>query len=196
MRQTTTRGRVSYEPSTLGDGYPMQTGKDMGRFTSYAEKIDAQKVRARSESFFDHFSQVTLFYNSQSEPEKEHIVNALRCELGKVETPAVRERMVYMLAQIDKILASLVAEGLGLSVPARLDTPLNKSVPADGEVKKFQPKHVDQSTIGISPALSMVSTLKDSIKTRKVAILAADRFDAVALSSIKQALTTAGAHRS
>ncbi|MCL5800997.1 MAG: catalase HPII [Gammaproteobacteria bacterium] len=192
MRQTINRGRVSYEPNTLGGGCPMQAGKNMGGFVSYAEKIDAQKVRARSDSFFDHFSQASLFWNSQSDTEKAHIVRAFRFELGNVQTPAIRERMVYMLAHVDKTLASRVAEGLGISIPAKLDTPLNQGIPADGDVRQFQPKPV-KKTIGNSPALSMANTIKDSIRTRKIAVLAADGFDDTALSGMKQALTAAGA---
>ena len=116
----------------------------MAGFTSFAERIDARKIRARSASFFDHFSQATLFFNSQSEPEKNHIIRALRFELGKVETPAIRERMLGLLAQVDKNLANQVAQGLGLSVPSKLDKPLNMSIPADGNPAKFQPKRVAQ----------------------------------------------------
>jgi catalase len=192
MRQTINRSRTSYEPNTLGGGCPFQAGRDAGGFTSYAEKIDAQKVRARSESFFDHFSQAALFYNSQSEPEKQHIIKALRFELGKVETLAIRERMVGMLAYVDKTLARSVAEGLGLRVPAKLDSPLNHSVPADGDARRFQPKPVNQE-VGTSPALSMANTVKDSIKTRKIAILAADGFDDAAVSVMTRALQAAGA---
>jgi catalase len=192
MRQQINRGRVAYEPNSLGGGCPMQAGADMGGFVSYAEKIDGQKVRARSASFFDHFSQATLFYNSQSQPEQDHIVKALRFELGKVETPAIRERMVYVLAQVDKTLASRVAEGLGIKVPAKIDGPLNMSVPADGNVKQFQPRRVDKE-VGTSPALSMANTPKDSIKTRKIAVLAADGFDDAALAAMQKALMNAGA---
>jgi catalase len=192
MRQTINRGRVSYEPNSLGGGCPMQAKADMGGFVSYAEKIEAHKVRARSESFFDHFGQAALFWNSQSEPEKEHIVQAFRFELGKVEAPHIRTRMVGMLAQVDRTLASRVAQGLGLSVPTKLETPLNMSVPADGNIAQFQPKPVKKS-IGHSPALSMAHTVKDSIKTRKIAILATDGFDDAALSTMKRALTAAGA---
>jgi catalase len=191
MRQTINRGRVSYEPNSLGGGCPMQAHADMGGFVSYAEKIEGHKVRTRSASFFDHFSQAALFWNSQSEPEKEHLVQALRFELGKVEITAIRERMVGMLAHVDDTLASRVAEGLGLSVPSKLDKPLNMSVPADGDVEKFQPKPV-KKPVGHSPALSMANTVKDSIKTRKIAILAADGVDDAALSSMMQALTAAG----
>jgi catalase len=192
MRQQINRGRVSYQPNTLGGGCPFQAGVDVSGFAGYAEKIDAQKVRARSESFFDHFSQATLFYNSQSEPEQDHIVKALRFELGKVETPAIRERMVYVLSQIDKTLAGRVAEGLGIKVPVKIDGPLNMNVPADGNPKQFQPKRNDKE-VGSSPALSMANTVKDSVKTRKVAVLAADGFDDAALAAMKKALTSAGA---
>ncbi|MEK6289759.1 MAG: catalase-related domain-containing protein, partial [Acidobacteriota bacterium] len=192
MRQTVNRGQTSYEPNTLRGGCPFQAGADMGGFTSFAERIDAQKVRARSTSFFDHFSQATLFYNSQSEPEKNHIINALRFELGKVETPAIRQRMLGLLAQVDKTLARRVAEGLGLSVPAKLDKPINMSIPADGNPLRFQPKRAPQE-ITVSPALSMVSSPKDTIKTRKIAFLVADGFDDAAVLNMKKALIAAGA---
>ncbi len=149
-------------------------------------------MRARSASFFDHFSQATLFYNSQSQPEQDHIVKALRFELGKVETPAIRERVVYILSHVDKTLAARVAEGLGIKVPSKIDGPLNMSVPADGNPKQFQPKRVEKE-VGSSPALSMANTPKDSIKTRKVAVLAADGFDGTALAAMKKALMNAGA---
>ena len=55
----------------------------MGGFVSYAEKIDAPKVRARSEKFFDHFSQAALFFNSQSHPEKSHIVKRSAFRIGQ-----------------------------------------------------------------------------------------------------------------
>jgi hypothetical protein len=170
---------MSYEPNTLGGGCPMQAGVHMGGLVSYPENIDGQKVRTRSASFFDHFSQATLFYRSQSEPEQAHIVNALRFELGKVDTPAIQERMLYLLSYIDHDLANRVADGLGISVPTKLDAPLNMSVPADGDIAQYQPKRVTQA-VGRSPALSMAQTLKGTIQTRKIAVLAADGVDSVA----------------
>jgi catalase len=195
MRQTINRGQTSYDPNSLRGGCPFQAGADMSGFTSFAERIDAEKIRARSASFFDHFSQATLFYNSQSEPEKGHIIRALRFELGKVETPPIRERMLFLLAQVDKGLANSVAEGLGLTVPAKLDKPMNMSIPADGDPKKFQPKRVSQS-IDVSPALRQVENPNfpdKTIKTRKVAVLLADGFDDAAVQEMNKALLTAGA---
>jgi catalase len=192
MRQTINRGRVAYHPNTLGGGCPMQAGRAAGGFTTYPGAVDGPKVRERGEKFFDHFSQATLFWNSQSDPEKQHIVQAFRFELGKVEVPAIRERMVGMLAQVDRTLASRVAEGLGLAVPPKVAGQLNHSVPADADPRKFQPLGLKQ-TVAQSRALSMVNTVKDTAETRKVAILAADGVEEDAISTMQRALTAAGA---
>jgi catalase len=93
---------------------------------------------------------------------------------------------------VDHTLAGLVAQGLGLTVPARLEGPLNLSIPADGNMKRFQPSRRNPS-IARSPALSMANTVKDGIATRKVAILAADGVDEAAIAAMKQAMTAAGA---
>jgi catalase len=190
-QQRIDRGRVAYEPNSLGGGCPFQAGADMSGFVSFAERIDAQKVRARSRSFFDHFSQAALFFHSQSQPEQIHIVNALRFELGKVEVPAIRERMVFMLSQVDRSLAEQVAHELGIPVPAKIDGPLNKSMPADANPKDFQPTRA--KAMAPSPALSMANTPKDTIKTRKIAALVADGFDGASLAAVKKALTAGGA---
>ncbi|MDR3678657.1 MAG: catalase [Flavipsychrobacter sp.] len=190
MRQIINKGQVSYSPNSLGGGCPFQAGVMEGGFTSYTEKIDAKKVRERSKSFFDHYSQATLFYNSQSEPEKAHIVNALSFELGNVKTQAVRERMLAVLLQIDKGLATQVANALGAEIP-KIEF-LNQSIPADGKPANYQSKKV-KSSIATSAALSMAGTVKDTIKTRKIAILAANGVDDKSLTSIKDALTAEGA---
>src|SRR5687767_6787673 len=169
MRQTINEGRVSYQPNTLGGGCPMQAKANIGGFISYAEQIEGSKVRARGEKFFDHFTQAALFWNSQSHPEKAHIVQALRFELGKVEVPAIQQRMVALLMRVDQTLAGLVAQGLGLLTTTKVEGPLNLSVPADGNVKQFQPKPRAE-TLQRSPALSMANTIKEGIATRKIAI--------------------------
>lgn len=192
MRQQINTTQTSYHPNSLGGGCPFQAKAMEGGFTSYAEKIDAQKIRARSKSFFDHFSQATLFFNSQSEAGKNHIINALRFELSKVETPAVRERMVGILSQIDAGLADKVAEAIGVDVPKKPAQPINHSIPADGNPKDFQPVHV-KSSLSKSPALNMDNLKRDSIKTRKVAILAADGVNEKTLNIIKAALKAQGA---
>ncbi|KAA6438470.1 catalase [Dyadobacter flavalbus] len=192
MRQTINRGKVSYSPNSLGDGAPYQAKAQEGGYTSYPEKIDARKVRARSKSFFDHFSQARLFFNSQSDPEKNHIIDALSFELGKVKTVAIRERMLGILSLIDKSLASGVGYALGLTVPQQPEQPINHSYPADADPKDYQPV-ITEGKLTASAALSMANTPKDSIKTRKIAFLAADGVNEKSLNAVRSALTSAGA---
>ena len=190
-RMTINKGKSSYNPNTVGGGCPFQAGKMDGGFTSYAERIDAHKIRERSQSFFDHFSQAKLFFNSQSEPEKNHIVDALRFELGKVEMPEIRERMLVLLNQVDEGLAAQVAYTLGMSIPATPEI-LNHSIPADADPQSYQPRIIEGS-LKVSPALSMANTIKNSIRTRKIAFLAADGVDANELNTVKNALMNEGA---
>lgn len=193
MRQTINKGRTSYSPNSLSGGYPVQAKVAEGGFTSYTEKIDARKIRERSRSFFDHFTQARLFYNSQSDPEKQHLADALCFELGKVETIPVRQRMIGILTQVDRDLAAQVAHGLGLEVPAAPERPINHSVPADADRESYEPFPPRDPVPETSSALSMANTVKDSIRTRKIAILAADGVDAVSISVLKSAIEAEGA---
>jgi len=192
MRQTINKGKSSYNPNTTGGGCPFQAKAMEGGFSSFTERIDAKKIRERSQSFLDHFSQARLFFNSQSEPEKNHIVDALRFELGKVEMPSIRERMLYLLSRIDKGLANEVAYGLGLSVPKEIEGTLNQSIPADANPERYESVN-KKSSLERSAPLSMANTVKDSIRTRKVAILAADGVNENSLTKIQKELTTEGA---
>lgn len=191
-RQQINKGKTSYSPNSLGGGCPFQAKMAEGGFTSYTERIDANKIRERSKSFRDHFSQAKLFFNSQSDAEKNHIVDALSFELGKCQTEAIRIRMLGILTKVDKGLASQVAYNLGLNVPKPPEQPMNHSIPADGDPKDFQPLQV-KSSIEKSEALSMVNTVKDNIRTRKVAILAADGVDENTLLPLQEMLKAEGA---
>ena len=106
-RQAIHRGRVSYEPNSLGGGCPFQAGA--AGFTSFREPIADDKVRGKPERFAEHYAQATLFWNSQSPIEKAHIIRGFRFELTKVQVPAVRERVVAMLANVDTALAVTLA---------------------------------------------------------------------------------------
>jgi catalase len=192
LRQTINRGKANYEPNSIGGGCPMQAHALAGGFVTYPERIDAAKVRARSEKFFDHFTQARLFFRSQSEPEKDHIVEALRFELGKVERLPIRKRMVALLGKVDDGLAQRVAEGLGFGRMPELEWPINESIPADGDPNRFQSTEGNPEP-ATSPALSMANTVKGIVATRRVAVLAADGVDGASLMRVKEALLFAGA---
>ncbi|WP_330443848.1 catalase [Flavobacterium sp. C4GT6] len=193
MRQEINVGKTHYSPNSLNDNYPAQAKESEGGFVSYYERIEAHKVRERSESFSDHFSQAALFYNSQTPIEQNHIINALRFELSKVETTAVRERMVGLLSQVDKTLAKKVAQGLGLAVP-KPEKPMNKGVGADSDQKKHEPKQLDKS-YEPSDALSMIKnpTVTNTIETRQVAFLCGEGVNEKSITALKKALEAKGA---
>ena len=192
MRQTINSDKTSYQPNVISNGCPYQAKASQGGFTSYTERIDAKKIRERSRSFFDHFSQATLFFNSQSEYEKNHMIDALTFELGKVKRIAIRERMLGILTQVNQSLASKVADGLGMPVPSEPVFPINHGIPADGVQKEYEPIKMTQS-IEKSEALSMATTIKDSIKTRCIAILADTGVDEAILNAMKKSLEAQGA---
>ncbi len=177
-RQTIHKGRANYEPNSIDNGWPKETppAAQGGGFESYPERVEGHKIRNRSESFGDHFSQATLFWNSMSGPEKEHIIGAYTFELGKVERVFIRERQVNeILANIDLELARRVAENLGLPAPAAPTVAAKVPTPQS------------------SPALSLMNHAPGNIKSRKIAILVANGVDGAAIDAFKGKLAEQGA---
>ncbi|HSI88228.1 MAG TPA: catalase [Pyrinomonadaceae bacterium] len=191
-RQTINVGESAHDPNTLRNGCPFQAMISEGGFVSHAERIDGAKIRNRSQSFRDHFSQPTMFYNSHSAAEKKHILDALLFELGKVKAVPIRERMVGILTQIDKDLARKVAEGLGVDFPRKPEQPINRSFGADTKPASVQPVKAEPPA-PTSPALSMENTVKDTIETRRIAVLASNGVDERSFGKMKKMLESRGA---
>ena len=173
-RQTIAKGRINYQPSSIDAPPIMEVPVAQGGFASATGPVSGTKIRHRSETFADHFSQATLFFQSQTPVEQQHMVEALQFELGKVSVPAVRMRMLSNLVNVDPELARRVASVLGVTVP-----------PPSPRVGN---KRYDRSAM-----LSMIA--RGNPKTvvgRKVAVLAADGVDAAGLTAMKTALMQAG----
>lgn len=192
MRQQIDQGKTSYSPNSLGGGCPFLAKAAEGGFTSYQERIDSSKIRGRSKSFLDHFSQATLFYNSQSEAEKQHIKDAFSFELSLVNVPAVRQKVVDNFSNVDLELAQYIANKIGAQPPKKPMPVINGAIPADGNPKAYQPVKV-KSSLERSEALSMANTIKDTIQSRQIAVLIADGVDEVSLTNLKKKLTAEGA---
>ncbi len=192
MRMTVNKGKTAYFPNSIGGGCPHLAKMAEGGFTSYEERIDAKKVRERSESFNDHFSQPALFYRSLQPWEQNHLADAYTFELGKCTYDHIKERMLYILNQIEEDLASKVAKGLGMEIPTEIDTPLNQAIGADADVEKHQPPQ-KKVYLDKSEALSQTHLSGNSIVSRKIAALVSDGFDGEALMNMKNALEEKGA---
>ena len=176
-RQAIARGRVSYEPNSLGGGCPFQAGT-VG-FVSFPQPVQEDKVRGKPEKFADHYSQATLFFNSQTPVEKRHIIGAYRFELSRITVPAIRERVVSQLVNIDPVLARGVADGLGIPVPPAQPRALKTTV---------------KSEVDVSAGLSLLARPGSAhAKGRKVALLVVEGTDGAALRAAQRALAAASA---
>jgi catalase len=181
-RQAIARGRVAYEPNSLGGGCPFQAGA--AGFTSFPKAIEPDngpidKVRGKSEKFAEHYAQARLFFESQTTVEQAHIRGAFRFELSKVTVPAIRVRMVSSLLNASKELATGLAADLGVELPEAMPKAI-KSAP--------------KAEVASSPALSLLALPGiGGIATRKVAILLAPGVDAAPLKPLIEQLTEAGA---
>ncbi|WP_436775907.1 catalase [Yinghuangia sp. YIM S09857] len=165
------RGRSSYSENSLGMGCPAAAGPDDG-YQHLQETVDGAKIKRRSPSFGDHFTQAALFWRSLADWERDHVVDAFRFELGKCDTKTIREDVVAQLAHVDQDLAARVADGLGLDAPS----PVQTASPSP------------------SPALSMDNLAGDAgVATRKIAVIAADGADAGPLTGAMQAMAERGA---
>lgn len=175
-------GKTAYDPNSVDGGWPKEKLVEEGGFASYLEQLRGDKRRVRADSFKDHFSQATLFWNSQTDVEKAHIASAFGFELAKVERAEIRERVLGRLANVDAGLTERVATQLGLQAP--------KPAPVDGAPRRRNGKG---KRIDASPALSIIANAGDGVaKGRKVAILVADGVDAAAVGSMKTALGKGG----
>jgi catalase len=181
-RQAIARGRVAYEPNSLGGGCPFQAGA--AGFVSFPKAIEpdnapVDKVRGRPEKFAEHYSQATLFFESQTPQEQAHIIGGFRFELSKVTVPAIRERVVSSLRNVSQALASAVAEGLGLALPE----PMPRAI-----------KQVPKPEVKVSQALSLLALPGEGgIATRKIAIFVANGIEGESITAVMDALNEAGA---
>lgn len=187
MQTEIPKGQTAYFPNSLSGGCPYLNSVAEGGFESYQERIDAKKIRARSESFSDHFSQPALFYRSLAPWEKKHVADAYSFELGKCNHDHIKNRMLWIIAQIDSDLAEEVGDNLGMQVPKSIEKPINQAIGADADVKAHQPGK-KQVYLKESPKLSQAHTVFESIATRQIAFLVADGFAMKGFKAMKKAL--------
>ena len=167
-------GHVNYQPNSFGEGPRESPDRS---FVPFADVEQGAKRRLRAESFADHYSQARQFLVSQTPGEQDHIVAALTFELSKVKTPAIRERMVSHLLNIDEMLADKVGEALGL---VKMPKPADAAMPTRQDLDPV-------------PTLSIVENGPQRFEGRKLGILVTDGTDAAILKGLKAALVKAGA---
>jgi catalase len=169
MQMEVPKGRVNYEPNSL-DPASVRENPDAG-FTTHPDTHSGDKLRVRSETFMDHYSQARLFYRSMTAPEQDHIVNAFAFELGKVETPEVRCRVLGHVKNVDAALCERVEQALGM----------------EGQAYNIPPA-VEPIDMAPSPALSLLGKATPTLEGRKIGVLLSDGFE---LAIVDQLLASA-----
>ncbi|MFC7393748.1 catalase [Scopulibacillus cellulosilyticus] len=170
-RQTINIGQTSYQNNSLAQNSPSPASVEEGGYEHYQEKVEGRKVRRRSKSFKDHFSQATMFWNSMSKPEKQHIIDAFSFELGKVNNQSVRQQVVDMFANVSLELATAFAEAIGANPPKEGGSKIMKS----------------------SPALSQDHTVKRP-ETLKVGVIIGNGFNTADVTDILKSLQAKGVY--
>jgi len=171
------KSRANYEPNSWpgAEAGPRET-PDMG-FNSFPAEDQGPKVRVRSETFADHYSQARQFYISQTPIEQAHIAASFTFELSKVERPDIRSRIVSHLMNVDSGLAEKVANDLGL-----------KGMPNKAAAAK--PPRTDLKP---SKALSILLNAHETFEGRKVGMLVTDGVDGDLVVALQKALGKEGA---
>ncbi|QCZ94829.1 catalase [Salinimonas iocasae] len=177
MAMTNPKGRVNYEPNSWERDENNPRACPAHGFKSSSQPMEGDKLRYRSETFADHYSQALQFYNSQTDVEKMHIQNAFVFELSKVEKLAIRERVVSHLLNVDEELANAVAKGLGLT-----------EMP-----EKAEAAMATRTDLKTSDALSILKNGPSSFAGRKLGIFCCDNTQEKHVSTLTDALKTEGA---
>ncbi|WP_251027711.1 catalase [Bacillus sp. ISL-41] len=122
--------QVNYYKNSIANNTPGPTPPEQGGFVHYPEHVEGPKIKASSESFKDYFSHARLFWNSMSGVEKQHIIDAFSFELAKVKRESVRQQVVDMFVNVDREMAAIIADNVGVNPPAGQNVPVTASSPA------------------------------------------------------------------
>ncbi len=175
MQMGVPKGRVSYGPSSLDPS--VERADPKSGFVSFPAHEEGSKLRARSATFADHYSQARQFFDSQTVPEQNHIVSAFIFELSKVDTEAVRIRLLGQLANVSEAVAKRVAAGLGY----------------EGPIEKAPSNVPARTDLAASPMLSILAKFKPTLKGRMIGCLVADGTDPKMVVALEAEATKMGA---
>ncbi len=172
---------ANYEPNSINDNWPRETppAPKAGGFESHQVRVEGHKIRERSPSFGEYYSQPRLFWQSQTPVEQRHIIDAFSFELSKVVRSYIRERVVDHLCHIDISLAHPVASNLGITL-------------TEEQMHVAPPK--DVNGLKKDPSLSLYAVPGGTVKGRVVAVLLNDQVKSADLLAMLQALKSHGVH--
>jgi catalase len=147
MRQRIDVDQVNYHKNSLANNTPYTVPPEEGGYKDYPGKVEGYKIRARSDSFKDYFSQPRIFWNSLTPVEKQHTIEALSYQVGSVKSESVRQQVANILVNVDKEMATIVADNIGVNRPSGSNVPVSTSYPSLSQ--SSTPKYAYTQKVGV-----------------------------------------------
>ncbi|MFA8438811.1 catalase [Pueribacillus sp. YX66] len=147
MRQRIDVDQVNYHRNSLANNTPYTTPPEEGGYAHYPKRVEGHVIRGRSKSFNDFFSQTRIFWNSLTPVEKQHTIEAFSYQLGKVRSESVRQQNVNLLVNVDKNLANIVADNIGVNRPTGTHVPVSTKYPSLSQTST--PKYAYTQKVGV-----------------------------------------------
>ncbi|BGO94883.1 hypothetical protein NBRC10512_007170 [Rhodotorula toruloides] len=145
-----------------------------GFLTPAPYKVEGTRGRLRPARFDNHYSQAQLFWNSMSDVEKEHIIEAAIFELGRCDDREIQRRNILRWNNVDHNLALAVASAFDIDVP-------------EPEIKNHGKKTDGENSLSLLSANNPSSAVG-----RRIAVFALDGFDSLQVSGMVAAITALG----
>lgn len=147
MRMRIDVDQVNYHNNSLANNTPFTAPPEQEIFIHYPQKVDGHIIRGRSPSFNDFFSQPRIFWNSLTPIEKQHTIDGFSYQLGKVKSESVRQQNVDLLVNVDKELANIIADNIGVNRPSGTNVSVSTSYPSLSQAST--PKYAYTQKVGV-----------------------------------------------
>lgn len=147
MRYRIDVDQVNYHRNSIANNTPYTTPPEEGGYAHYPAKVEGHLIRKRSESFNDYYSQPRIFWNSLTPVEKQHTIDGLSYQVGSVKRDFVRQQVVDILVNVDKELANIIADNLGVKRPSGTNVPVSTSYPSLSQANT--PKYAYTQKVGV-----------------------------------------------
>ncbi|WP_100011153.1 catalase [Lentibacillus sediminis] len=148
MRHRIDVDQVNYHKNSLANNTPYTVPPEDGGYETYPKYEEGHVIRARSESFKDYYTQPRIFWNSMTPIEKQHTIQGFSYQLGKVESEFVRQQNVNNLVKVDKEMACIIADNIGVDRPEGSNVPVSTSYPSLSQYKN-NPNYAYTQKVGV-----------------------------------------------
>ncbi|WP_336823592.1 catalase [Sporosarcina sp. USHLN248] len=147
MRYRIDVDETSYHRNSLENNTPYTTPPEQEGYEHYPMKVEGRVTRERSEKFDDYFTQPRIFWNSLTPIEKQHMIEALSYQIGSCRSKSVRQQSADILVNVDKELANIVADNVGVERPNGTHVPVSTRYPSLSQAST--PKYAYSLKVGV-----------------------------------------------